>query len=970
MRLSHFHMEQDLIMPVSALQHRVTAGAYQNKLHDNIRGSSTTQTQSLNSDRSIPDEIHHAGSSINRVVNSHEGLSRPQTTSPRQGIAAPLLMLLSQVRLADTLVAAAGRTTVSGSEIKHPVSENVEQSDYDNNLLSTLWNPVPQTLSRAGEFVHQHDPLRFPEASALPAGGYQNKAINRFSRYAVFQPKTTTPSSVPDDVKIEKLDFSCIEERQNLSISDVFRQIGKTLSNPVSELTKESQVIHYYNNYHRCPTPEEMSNLLSITSAVDKTISIIIALLPGSQPLVVTQRVGGPLFRMIADSIDNKQLNVDDLSEANDQLLVLGKSIVDTCPKNPKGQIIESQLRVPDGLSFKNNKLSVNVKGVDRELAIENGNYFANVNGKRRRISYSSEYKKWTKTQRYIEISGDNVSFQHHIGKLLSGSIDKKTLTSIIQNQHGIYTLTSKKSAESFHAIKIGHKFYRYIPGNKQDVSLSGVIKTDNADIRVIRFDKRYFIVNEKKKFPVNYSPCRLGRSPGSSCLHLSDGLTSKLKAHRKNGILERKIRGLKPSENNPGLYESAKGTVYLKYDDVYFKLIRLENGVADSQFMITGKKRFGSKEVTPVCFSREQGFNYVSTPLENMMESAGMSRAEAMSHIETSSGVKIKENVNRYNGLVSSSSNEMFKDSKINSLTGLYVRKDIKLNEAWSLKGVNVRNKNFSKNGSVGSCIDVTFTMHYDKLKNNKYIEMPPLQWHEEIDFKEGHSKWHFQANMYNHNPKSMTFFPWVNRYVEAYNFAKSKDKTSFHGNVKIYKNNMEPVDVSDIKSASTPFEKAKNIQSFLSKKGGFMEITITDLPQIFKREAANIKERKLAFNIGFNNEVVTHFNQGIYLDTSGETNVFVTTSDNIKLARGDANIQPPERVTKPREHHFSPGEIYLRWLVPDEITLRHVMFLKVQRDLCVTESWGDELLVECTWRLLTLPAEAQPDMTTVEDL
>lgn len=635
-------MEQDLIMPVSALQHRVTTGAYQNKLHDNIRRSSTTQAQSLNSDRStILNEIHHLGSSINRVVNSHEKLSRVlyQTTSPRQSIAVPLLMLLSQVRLADSPVAAVGRTTVSGSEMEYPVSANVEQSNNDNNLLSTLWNSIPQTLSRAGEFMLQHDPLRFPEASALPTEGYQNKEINRFLRYAVFQPKTTTPSPVPDDVKIEKLDFSCIEERQNLSISDVFRQIGKTLSNPVSELAKESQVIHYYNKYHLCPTQEEMDHLLSITSAVDKTISIITELLPGSQPLVVTRSLGGPLFRMIADSIDNKQLNLDDLSEVNEQILALGKSIVDTAPKNLKGQIIQSQLKVPDGLSFKKNKLSVNVKGkgVDEGFTIENGNYFSNINGKRRRISYSSKNKEWTKVYRYIKTSSDNVFFQHRIGKLLSGNIEKKTLTSINKNQYGIYTLTSKKSAESFHAIKIGGKFYRYIPENENKVSLSGVIKTDNADIKVTRFDNKYFIVNEKKKLLVNYSPCRLGRSPGSSCLHLSDGLINKLKENRKYGIPEKKTKVLKPSENNPGLYESAKGVLYLKYDDTYFKLISLEDGIADSLFMVTGKTRFGSKELTPVCFSREQGVNYINTPQENMMESTGMSRAEAMSHIDTS---------------------------------------------------------------------------------------------------------------------------------------------------------------------------------------------------------------------------------------------------------------------------------------------------------------------------------------------
>ncbi len=629
-------------MPKSAIQHRVSAGAYQNKLHDNIRRSSTTQAQGINPGRStIPDEIHHLGSSINRAVNSYEELSRPsrQITSSRQGVAAQVLMLLSQVRLAENPVVAADRTTASGSEIKLPVSESVEQSYNDNNFLSTLRDSIPQTLSRVDDFMLQHDPLRFPEASALPAGGYQDKKTNRFPRHVVFEKKTTTtPSPVPNDVKIEKLDFSCIEERQDLSISDVLRQIGKTFSNPISELAKESQVIAYYNKYHRCPTLEERNNLVSITSAVDQTISMITALLPGSQPLVVTQRVGGPLFRMIADDIDNKQLNIDDLSEVNGQLFALAKSIVNTSPQNLKGQTIEDQLSVPEGLFFKNNKLSVNIKGIDGEFLIENGNYFANINSKHRRISYSSESKGWARTYRYIKTSGDNIYFQHHIGKLLSGCIDKKTHVSIGQNQHGIYTLASIRFTEFFHAIKISNKFYRYIPENEKNVSLGGVIKTDNADIKVSRFDKKYFLVNEKKKMLANYSPCRLGRSPGSSCLHLSEGLINKLEENRKSGILERKIQGLKPSEKQPGLYESAEGVLYLKHDNAYFKLIKLEHGVADSQFMVTGEKRFGSKEITAICFSRTQGSNYINTPQENMMESAGVSSAEAMSHIETSS--------------------------------------------------------------------------------------------------------------------------------------------------------------------------------------------------------------------------------------------------------------------------------------------------------------------------------------------
>lgn len=121
-----------------------------------------------------------------------------------------------------------------------------------------------------------------------------------------------------------------------------------------------------------------------------------------------------------------------------------------------------------------------------------------------------------------------------------------------------------------------------------------------------------------------------------------------------------------------------------------------------------------------------------------------------------------------------------------------------------------------------------------------------------------------------------------------------------------------MEPVGVNDISSAGAPIEKVKIIQDFLSRNGGVIEITITDIPQVLKREMAENKERKLTFDIGFKDKTEVHFTQGIRLVNDGKTNVFVTTSDNIKLARGDVNAQPSERVTKPRDHYFLHGEVY----------------------------------------------------------
>ncbi|HGY3149399.1 TPA: hypothetical protein ACNVU4_003504 [Morganella morganii] len=165
-------------MPISALQHRVSAGAYQNKLHDNIKGSGTTQVQSQHSDRSvIPDEIHHLGRNINRAVNSHEELGRPsyQATSPRQGIAAPLLMLLSQVRLDEIHVPSTTNISAFTSErsVPPPVFPDTAYSDNSLNGFSTMLSPVTNALYETGQFIARHDPLRFPgaDAAALPGEG-------------------------------------------------------------------------------------------------------------------------------------------------------------------------------------------------------------------------------------------------------------------------------------------------------------------------------------------------------------------------------------------------------------------------------------------------------------------------------------------------------------------------------------------------------------------------------------------------------------------------------------------------------------------------------------------------------------------------------------------------------------------------------------------------------------------------------
>ncbi|MEN4758473.1 hypothetical protein [Pantoea agglomerans] len=58
-----------------------------------------------------------------------------------------------------------------------------------------------------------------------------------------------------------------------------------------------------------------------------------------------------------------------------------------------------------------------------------------------------------------------------------------------------------------------------------------------------------------------------------------------------------------------------------------------------------------------------------------------------------------------------------------------------------------------------------------------------------------------------------------------------------------------------------------------------------------------------------------------------------------------------------------YTEGKLLIRHyggLIPDEIVLKPVMFLKVQGDLCVTERWGNDSLGVCMWRLSSATAGA----------
>ena len=268
---------------------------------------------------------------------------------------------------------------------------------------------------------------------------------------------------------------------------------------------------------------------------------------------------------------------------------------------------------------------------------------------------------------------------------------------------------------------------------------------------------------------------------------------------------------------------------------------------------------------------------------------------------IKYKNGLFHPDNITTYGGMLSSTLEQEYITRAINSNSGLTLNKDLILNKSWVLSRVKVKSYNVITEISIGSRVDVTLTLNCKKT-SKKFIDMPNLQWNENISFKKNNNKWIREVDMFNRNPNSRSFFPWVNRYIEAYHYAKASNKAKFNGNVKIYKNDFGMISPDEIEYASSRDEMIRNVQNYLLKNGGVIEITLTDLPKLIRARHITSAERVVGFNVAFDNKSVLKFYQGISLPTDNTGTVFISISDDIKLALGTANVPPPRRVTEPR--------------------------------------------------------------------
>lgn len=254
--------------------------------------------------------------------------------------------------------------------------------------------------------------------------------------------------------------------------------------------------------------------------------------------------------------------------------------------------------------------------------------------------------------------------------------------------------------------------------------------------------------------------------------------------------------------------------------------------------------------------------------------------------------------------GLFSVDAKQLKMDRLMLSAKGLKIKLGEKLNEGWKALSVNIKSRDYNDANTVGSRVDIMFRLEYTPEEGMGFIDEPRLRWVEKIKFREDDKIWQFSTNMFRHNQHSRTFFPWRYRYVEAYHFSKHRHKKFFHGMTRLYDVNRLPVSPDELPFAAGIDKQIDAVKEYLTTHGGILEVMITDVPRLRVSDNPVHKERVVNFDLGFGDKSLVKFSQGIVLTKENVKSVFVTTSDDIQIATGAVNAEPPEHVSRRREH------------------------------------------------------------------
>lgn len=270
---------------------------------------------------------------------------------------------------------------------------------------------------------------------------------------------TVATTETADDVQIKKMfDLRCAAARKNLSWAQVLRQFGNTLMQPSTEAYKEGKIVYdYIIKKTGCPSEDTINKARWVTMPIDIVASTVISLLPGATAFNVAQGIIAPILDMIADSLEGKNPDVEQIVSLNLQIMMMLRPAIPTLSRAERASLYGKLLRQSELPAKKNTILAKRYNFHDNQA-------FVNVDGKEYLLRKGLDDRPFIDKHRLI-------SFNHRLG--VWENIDKEQYT--IYNQENMRNTQRYRAAASLlpdgiYVVPLEYGFVKVINHGKPDM--------------------------------------------------------------------------------------------------------------------------------------------------------------------------------------------------------------------------------------------------------------------------------------------------------------------------------------------------------------------------------------------------------------------------------------------------------------------------------------------------------------------
>lgn len=715
-----------------------------------------------------------------------------------------------------------------------------------------------------------------------------------------------------DDVTVVPLNLPCVTERENLSPLDILYIIADTIENPISRLSKEAYIAATYSLLNKCPSESSLSKLDYFSSIIDDNINNIILSHPLFQPVANLKFLIAPMIKKTIELYKNENDVDDDLISpilTNSVYLAKAFSSISKHTNIVQKKQLIKMLRY---ISVKDSGINLEFENKLWEMIMKEDEIYATNNQSTRRVSYNINEEAWEMSnEETLNVNNNKkiTSYENDdplltmcgnrsirglgIGKMCSSVVEDESISHQQSLSSEIASITVDNS-----------EFYMAVDQSSIIDNLDTRLKKNYPNVKEIKFYDDWVIYRVRKEN-------RLKRD----FYHTVD-INGKLVPFRVKKLGNDKLRCEIYSHENSdvhynvefynGKWNFESPTSLSLSPKTKNVLIDYKENICDreisNKLLSTPDHRGLKFDAEGQAFLKiENGYAKVNIENENMYIKAKNGDSYYLDYDPQKMEVNLKK-IEMEKNKLSVDIDECLNDKKMLSAEGLNGKSNHKINDNWEVLETNVNSFSALDNEAARSRIEVMFKLKYQPEGSDNFVDIPHLNWKENIKCNDDGNVWQFSADMYSHNKNSMTFFSWNQRYSAAYDYIKSTNKSGLKWIVKMNDINMNEISPEALPDAIENIDKEQAVKNYLKRKGGILEVKIIDLPKIEISNSGQQKERVINFDIGFDNKSLIKFNQGLAIKDAKAELAFVTTGDNIHLASEAVNTLPPEIVSTPR--------------------------------------------------------------------